>query len=269
MADVMVERREVAGGPVAWITVARPEKLNSLDSDLIGKLTKAAASLKDDTTLRAAVLTGAGERAFIGGADVAEMAELTPRNAAKFIVGLHGAGAAIRAIPVPVIARVRGFCLGGGMEIAASCDIRIASDDSTFGMPEVSLGLPSVIEAALFPRLIGEGRANWLLLTGATLDAKKAYAWGFLEDVAPAAELDAAVKKTLAAIVKAGPEAVRAQKALMRRWDNLSLEDAILSSVPDFVRAYNVGEPQKMMKAFLKRKKRVNKTNRVGPHRIG
>jgi enoyl-CoA hydratase len=176
-------------------------------------------------------------------------------------MGLHGAAAALRALPIPVIARVNGYCLGGGMEIAAACDIRVASDDSTFGMPEVSLGLPSVIEAAIFPRLIGEGRANWLLLTGDTIDAKKAYDWGFLEDIAPAAELDAAVEKVLAAIVRNGPEAVRAQKELMRRWDALPLEEAVLSSVPDFVHAYNTGEPQRMMKEFLERKRKKGKKN--------
>ncbi|MBI1986228.1 MAG: enoyl-CoA hydratase/isomerase family protein [Rhodospirillales bacterium] len=256
MANVKVDKRKVVGASVAWITVERPEKLNSLNSDMIAKLTAAAASLLDDPEPCAVVLTGAGERAFIGGADVAEMAELTPRNAAKFIMGLHGASAALRVLPIPVIARIRGFCLGGGMEIAAACDIRIASDDSTFGMPEVSLGLPSVIEAAIFPRLIGEGRANWLLLTGETLDAKKAYEWGFLEDVVPAAKLDAAVERTLATIIRNGPEAVRAQKELMRRWDALPLDEAILSSVPDFVHAYNVGEPQRMMKKFLERKKK-------------
>jgi enoyl-CoA hydratase/carnithine racemase len=259
MAEVKVEKRKVAGEAVAWITVERPEKLNSLNSDMIAKLTAAAASLLDDPEPRAVVLTGAGERAFIGGADVAEMAELTPRNAAKFIMGLHGASAALRTLPIPVIARIRGFCLGGGMEIAAACDIRIASDDSVFGMPEVSLGLPSVIEAAIFPRLIGEGRANWLLLTGETLDARKAYEWGFLEDVVPPAGLDAAVEKTLAAIVRNGPEAVRAQKELMRRWDALPLDEAILSSIPDFVHAYNVGEPQRMMQAFLERKRNTKK----------
>ena len=259
MAEVKVEKRKVAGASVAWITVERPEKLNSLNSDMIAKLTAAAASLLDDPEPRAVVLTGAGERAFIGGADVAEMAELTPRNAAKFIMGLHGASAALRTLPIPVIARIRGFCLGGGMEIAAACDIRIASDDSVFGMPEVSLGLPSVIEAAIFPRLIGEGRANWLLLTGETLDARKAYEWGFLEDVVPPAGLDAAVEKTLAAIVRNGPEAVRAQKELMRRWDALPLDEAILSSIPDFVHAYNVGEPQRMMQAFLERKRNTKK----------
>ena len=256
MAELKVEKRKVAGEAVAWITVERPEKLNSLDSAMIAKLTAAAGGLLDDPEPRAVVLTGAGERAFIGGADVAEMAALTPRNAAKFIMGLHGASAALRTLPIPVIARIQGFCLGGGMEIAAACDIRIASDDSIFGMPEVSLGLPSVIEAAIFPRLIGEGRANLLLLTGETLDAKKAYEWGFLEDVVPAAGLDEAVEKTLAAIVRNGPEAMRAQKELMRRWDALPLDEAILSSVPDFVHAYNVGEPQRMMKAFLARKRK-------------
>ncbi len=255
MAEVKVEKRRTAGEAVAWITVARPEKLNSLNSDMIAKLTAAAAGLLDDPEPRAVVLTGAGERAFIGGADVAEMAELTPRNAARFITSLHGASAVLRALPIPVIARIRGFCLGGGMEIAASCDIRVASDDSVFGMPEVTLGLPSVIEAAIFPRLIGEGRANWLLLTGETLDARKAYEWGFLDEVASAAELDTAVGKVLAAIVRNGPEAMRAQKELMRRWDALPLEEAILSSIPDFVHAYNVGEPQRMMKAFLQKKK--------------
>jgi len=259
MAEVKVEKRKVAGEAVAWITVERPEKLNSLNSDMIAKLTAAAASLLDDPEPRAVVLTGAGERAFIGGADVAEMAELTPRNAAKFIMGLHGASAALRTLPIPVIARIQGFCLGGGMEIAAACDIRIASDDSVFGMPEVSLGLPSVIEAAIFPRLIGEGRANWLLLTGETLDARKAYEWGFLEDVVPAAGLDAAVENTLAAMVRNGPEAMRAQKELMRRWDALPLDEAILSSIPDFVHAYNMGEPQRMMKAFLERKRKTKK----------
>jgi enoyl-CoA hydratase/carnithine racemase len=255
MTGVKVERREVEGQRVVWITVNRPDKLNALDSKLIAALTKAAAGLADDDKLRAVVLTGAGERAFIGGADIAEMAELTARTAAKFIMGLHGAAAALRALPVPVIARIRGFCLGGGMEIAAACDFRVASDDSRFGMPEVALGLPSVIDSAVFPRLIGEGRANWLLLTGDLIDAKRAYEWGFIEDAVPAAGLDDVVDRILVAIVRAGPNAVRAQKALMRRWDDLPLEEAILSSVPDFVRAYNQGEPQKMMKAFLERKK--------------
>ena len=266
MAGVSTEIRDAGGAPiggdagadgtVAWITVDRPEKLNALDSALIAGLTSAVEGLMDHGGLRAVVLTGAGEKAFIGGGDMVEMADLTPATAEQFIVGLHGACAALRRLPVPVVARIQGYCLGGGMEVAAACDMRIASEDAVFGMPEVALGLPSVIEAALFPRLIGEGRAKWLLMTGQTIDARRACEWGFVEETVPAENLDRAVETTVAAIAQAGPEAVRAQKALMRRWQTESLADAIESSVKDFVHAYETGEPQKMMKAFLERKKK-------------
>ncbi len=210
----------------------------------------------DDGDLRAVVLTGKGEKAFIGGADISEMADLTPETAETFITGLHGASAALRRLPVPVVARIQGYCLGGGMEVAAACDMRIASESAVFGMPEVALGLPSVIEAALFPRLIGDGRARWLLMTGQTIEAHQAYEWGFVEETVLAGNLDRAVETTLEAIVNAGREAVRAQKALMRRWDGPTLEESIRSSVADFVKAFETGEPQRMMKAFLERKKR-------------
>ena len=209
-----------------------------------------------DGDLRAVVLTGAGGKAFIGGAGIGEMADLTPETAEKFILNLHGAAAALRRLPVPVVARIQGYCLGGGMEIAAACDMRIASENAVFGMPEVALGLPSVIEAALFGRLIGEGRARWLLMTGRTIDARRAYEWGFVEETVPAGDLDKAVETTVGAIADAGPEAVRAQKALMRRWETESLPDAIENSVPDFAQAYETGEPQRMMKAFLEQRKK-------------
>src|SRR6185503_218248 len=112
---------------------------------------------------RVVVLTGAGERAFIGGADINEMAELDEESARVFISQLHEACAALRNLPVPVIARISGYCLGAGLEIAASCDLRVAADHSTFGMPEVRVGIPSVIEAALLPRLIGWGMAARLI----------------------------------------------------------------------------------------------------------
>ncbi len=255
MACVTTEVREIEGAPVAWITVDRPEKLNALNTALIAELTAAAEGLMDDGELRAVVLTGEGEKAFIGGADIGEMADLTPEPAETFILGLHGASATLRRLPVPVVARIQGYCLGGGMEIAAACDMRIASENAIFGMPEVTLGLPSVIEAALFPRLIGDGRARWLLMTGQTIEAHRAYEWGFVEETVPAGNLDRAVETTVAAIVNAGPEAVRAQKALMRRWDGPALDEAILSSVADFVNAYETGEPQKRMKAFLDKRR--------------
>ena len=251
-----IEGASVTGATVAWITVDRPEKLNALDSALIAGLTSAVEGLMDHGGLRAVVLTGAGEKAFIGGGDMVEMADLTPATAEQFIVGLHGACAALRRLPVPVVARIQGYCLGGGMEVAAACDMRIASEDAVFGMPEVALGLPSVIEAALFPRLLGLGRARWLLMTGQTIDAGRAHEWGFVEETVPAGDLDRAVETTVAAIAAAGPEAVRAQKALMRRWETESLPDAIENSVAEFMDAYKTGEPQRMMKAFLERRKK-------------
>ncbi|MFQ5765220.1 MAG: enoyl-CoA hydratase [Rhodospirillales bacterium] len=254
--NVTTERREVEGATVAWVTVDRPDKLNALDSATTAELTEAVAGLAGDQDLRCAVLTGAGERAFIGGADVGELAALTPKTAEAFIRGLHGASRALRDLAVPVIARIHGYCLGGGMEVAAACDIRIAADDARFGMPEVALGLPSVIEAALFPSIVGAGRANWLLMTGEVIDATRACEWGFVEDVVAAADLDDAVARTAAAVVAAGPKAVRAQKRMMRSWETMPLPDAIEESIEAFVEAYKTGEPQKMMQAFLARKKK-------------
>jgi len=255
MAGVQTEKRKVAGAVVAWVTVSRREKLNALDSAMIAELTEAFRALAEDKDLRAAVLTGAGDKAFVGGADINEMARLTPDTAETFIRDLHGVGQAIRDLAVPVIAAIRGYCLGGGMEIAAACDIRLAAMDARFGMPEVALGLPSVIEAALFPAIVGQGRANWLLMTGQVIDAVKAYEWGFVEEVVPKGDLDDAVATVVAAIVASGAKAVRAQKAMMRGWETAPIPDAIEASVRTFVEAYATGEPQRMMKAFLERKK--------------
>src|SRR5437016_4124312 len=132
-------------GRVAHITIDRKEKLNTLDPSAIALLTAAARPLRDDEGLRAVVVTGAGDRAFVGGADIATMARLGAADAEAFITALHQAIAALRAIPVPVIARVNGYCLGAGLEVAAACDLRVASSDAVFGMPEVKVGMPSVI----------------------------------------------------------------------------------------------------------------------------
>src|SRR2546430_682664 len=158
-ATVSTRHIEYAGsGRVAHLTVENPTKLNVVDGAAIAALTAGAQALATDAALRAVVLTGAGDRAFIGGADIPTMAALDAASAEAFITALHRAIAAIRAIPVPVIARINGYCLGAGLEIAAACDLRVASDDAVLGMPEVKVGIPSVIEAALLPRLIGRGR---------------------------------------------------------------------------------------------------------------
>ena len=130
------------------------------------------------------ILAGQSEKSMIGGADIKEMAKLDQKSAEAFITRLRDLCEAVREFPAPVIARLPGWCLGGGLEVAAACDFRIAAHDAHFGMPEVQVGIPSVIHAALLPRLIGWGRARWLVMTAENIDAPTALAWGLVDKVA-------------------------------------------------------------------------------------
>ena len=244
-------------GRVAHITVDRTAKLNVLDRPAIDALRAAAAALHRDGDLRAVVLTGAGDRAFIGGADIPTMAALDPAGAEDIITALHRVILALRAMPVPVIARINGYCLGAGLEIAAGCDLRVAADTAVFGMPEVKVGIPSVIEAALLPRLIGWGRATELILTGETIDAAEALRIGLVERIVPLPGLDAAVERWIAALLAAGPRALRLQKALMRDWERLPLDDAVAAGIATFRASYQTDEPRRLMERFLQRKRKV------------
>jgi len=252
--DCRIERRG-EGGEVAWVTLDYRARLNILNSPLILQLTERFRSLRDRPELRAAVLAGAGERAFIGGADINEMMGLDRFSAEGFITRLHELCATIRALPVPVIAGIRGYCLGAGLEIAASCDLRVASRDSTFGMPEVRVGIPSVIEAALLPRMIGWGRASRLLLTGDMISAEEAGRWGLVEAVVEAERLEATVEAWLESIFRCGAQAVRLQKALLTEWENLALPAAIELGIRAFGEAYRGAEPRMMMEAFINRQR--------------
>jgi enoyl-CoA hydratase/carnithine racemase len=241
----------VADGTVARVTVCNAAKLNVIGSALIHELTQAFTALSAGAGLRAVVLAGEGSRAFIGGADIREMAGLDPDSGRAFITLLHGACAAIRACPVPVIARIEGYTLGAGLEIAAACDLRIAGAGGKFGMPEVRIGIPSVIEAALLPRLIGWGRTRRLLLTGETIDAAQAFAWGLVEEVVADDALDAAVERVLADILACGPNAVRLQKRLIGEWEELALNAAIERGIDCFAEAWRTDEATQRMQAFL------------------
>jgi enoyl-CoA hydratase len=157
----------------------------------------------------------------------------------------------LRRLPVPVIARIQGYVFGAGVEVAAACDMRVAAAGSQFGMPEVRLGIPSVVEAALLPQLIGWGRTRQLLLTGDTIDAATALTWGLVEQVVPAEQLDQAVEGLAASILASGPRAVRLQKALISEWENLPLRDAIRRGIDSFAASWDSDEPRQMMQAFL------------------
>jgi len=254
-AGVHVKVEERNGAPVALVTVDNRRRLNCLSTTLIVDLQAAFEKLAGDRPLRAVVLTGTGERSFIGGADLNELGALCADSARLFITRLHQACDAIRKCPVPVIGRINGFSLGAGLEVAASCDFRAASDNATFGMPEVHMGIPSVIEAALLPGQIGWGRTREMLLTGVLYSAAEALAMGFVQKAVPAAELDAAIDTWLAGICRATPEAVRAQKALIGRWERVSIDEGIYAGIDALSDAYKTGEPQAAIEAFFARKK--------------
>lgn len=250
---VRLEVREA--GHVAFVTVNNPEKRNALG--IAGKkaLTEAFRQLARDKALRVAILTGAGDRSFISGADIAEMKDLTRKGAHEVHVWVHRACEAIRALPVPVIARVNGYCFGAGMEIAASCDMRIGVTTAKFGMPEVRFGIPSGMEACLLPQLIGWGKTRELVYTGDHVDAVEAHRSGFLEKLVEPAELDRGVEQWVSSILSAGPRAIRLQKRLVRDWERMTIEKAIRAGIRACTEARRTDEPRRLMRAFLERKK--------------
>ena len=240
---------------VVRLTICNAGSLNILGSAAINGVREGLQALATDRDIRALILAGQSEKSMIGGADIKEMARLDQASAEKFITGLRDLCEAVRAFPGPTIARMPGWCLGGGLEVAAACDFRVAAHDARFGMPEVRVGIPSVIHAALLPRLIGSGRARWLLMTAENIDAPTALAWGLVDVVAPPGGLDAAVEKTVTTLLECAPEALRAQKDLIRQWEELPLKESVDISIGVFGRSYLTGEPQRLMQGFIDRKR--------------
>lgn len=246
MSFVRVERYEHA----ARVTLDRAEKRNAISSAVATDLAAAFAALSAEDDLRVVVLSGEGST-FSAGADVRELAGLNPESAETFIRGLHAAIAAAMACPVPVIAAIRGACVGGALELVAGCDLRIATADARFSMPEVKVGIPSVIEAALLPRLIGRGKASRLVLTGETIDAETARAWGLVEELVADDQLMFRAGALAAEIAENDPAAIRAQKRLIRAWDDLSINQAVEVSVAEFAASYRTSAPQDRLAAAL------------------
>jgi enoyl-CoA hydratase/carnithine racemase len=220
-------------GGVARIFLNRNEKVNALDSQLLALLLQAIQKAGANGDTRAVLLGGHG-RAFCGGADVDELSRLTEATAGAFVERIHRVCQAIRELAVPVVARLHGAVIGAGLEIAAACDLRIAAEGTKFSMPEVRLGIPSVVEAALLPRLIGSGRAAWLVLTGEPIDARRAYEWGLVEEIGG----DDAVERVVRNILAGDPQALKLQKELLQLWDEAPLATSVAKSIERFVQAY-------------------------------
>lgn len=243
-------------GSVYAITVKHPARLNVLNSTLIDALRTALDAVAADDTARIAVLRGAGERAWIGGADINEMAQLDVEGARTFITRLHTLCVALRKLPVPVIAAIDGYCLGAGLEVAAACDIRVATHRSTFGMPEVLVGIPSVIDAALLPAIIGVGASRELVLTGRSIDAHEALRISLVTAIAESGDaFETALADRIDAIVHAAPIAVRTQKQLCQTWEDDGYAEAIATSIDRFAASFATPEPAQRMRSFLNRKR--------------
>ena len=218
---------DVADG-IARVTVNRPDKLNALNAEVIRELGEAAAEVERSAEIRGAILTGAGPKAFVAGADISEITKQDPVSGRARALNGQAAMRRFERCGKPVIAAVNGFALGGGCELAMACHIRIASENAKFGQPEAKLGIgPGYGGTVRLPRLIGRGRALELLLTGAMIDAQEAYRIGLVNRVVPADRLIPECEALLRAILANGPLAVRACLESVTAGADMSLDDAL------------------------------------------
>jgi len=248
----VAELRVVREGGVARLTLDRPP-LNVLTPALIRSLGDALRELAADPALRVVVLGGSG-RAFSAGVDVAAMRDLDAAGARALIETLRSTIQALEAMPVPTLARLHGHVLGGALELVLACDLRIAAASCRLGMPEITVGIPSVIQAALLPGLVGWGRTAELLLGGQPVDARDAERWGLVNRTVEDGALDQAVDEWVERLLALPPDALRLQKALLTRWRRVDLDTAVALSADVFARAYSTGEPRRAMQAFFERR---------------
>jgi enoyl-CoA hydratase len=249
LKNIKIEKRR----GLATITLNRPP-LNLIGREMIEGLKQTAKDLARDEDISVVVITGAGNRAFSAGVDVKEMKDLDMTAAKDFISHLHYSIKAVRDLDKVVIAAINGYCFGGSCELAMACDIRIAGENAQLGMPEIRVGIPSVIEAALMPLLIGNGCARELLFLGEPITAEEAKNLGLVNRVVPADTLSDEVRKIADRILSYSPTAIRLQKRIVNRWLPSDLESAINYSIQAFSQCFATDEPKEAMTAFLEKR---------------
>lgn len=242
-------------GFVGVITINRPKALNALNSEVLKEL-NATLDAVDLENTRALVLTGAGEKSFVAGADIAEMSTLTKAEGEAFGKIGNDVFRKIETFPIPVIAAVNGFALGGGCEIAMSCDIRLCSDTAIFGQPEVDLGItPGFGGTQRLARLIPVGKAKEIIYGAVNIKADEAYRLGLVNSVYPLEELLPAAKKLAAKIAKNAPIAVRACKQAINEGLDLDMDQAIVLEEKLFGSCFETEDQREGMQAFLEKRK--------------
>jgi enoyl-CoA hydratase len=245
---------------IARVTVNRPDKLNALNATVISELGDSVTRIETDAAVRGVILTGSGQKAFVAGADISELAAQGPlEGKARSIVG-QLVFRRLERCGKPVIAAVNGFALGGGCELAMACHIRIAAEHAKFGQPEVKLGIgPGYGATARLPRLVGRGRALELLLTGGMIDAAEAYRIGLVNRVVPADKLLPEAEALLRTIIENGPLAIRACLEAVDAGLETDLDQALLLEANYFGLLSATEDMREGTKAFLEKRKPVFK----------
>jgi enoyl-CoA hydratase len=252
---LLLERRN----RVAIITINRPEKRNALNIKTREEGAALIEELRSDDSVNVVVITGAGDKAFIAGADIAEFAGRTS-NMQRDVMVQRSLFNAIDTFPKPVIAMVNGYCLGGGCEVALACDIRIASETASFGQPEINLGIiPGGGGSQRLTRLVGEGKAMEMILSGQIIDAKTAFAIGLVNHVYPADQLEAKTLELANTIAEKGPIAVRLAKEAVKIASRSNLDEGLRREVDLFALCFATEDKDEGVAAFLEKRKPVFK----------
>jgi len=243
-------------GEIGILTINRPKALNALNIETLQDIQMAIREIKEDPALRVLILTGAGEKAFVAGADISEMRGMSPIEAVNFSRKGHQTLDMIQDLDRPVIAAVNGFALGGGTEIAIACDFIYASENARFGQPEVTLGIfPGFGGTQRLPRLIGKGRAKELILTGKMITAQEAFQMGIVNKICPQGSLMEETKKVAAQIASNGTVAVRLAKMLVDSGLNMDLAEACAFESYAFGIGFATEDQKEGMAAFLEKRK--------------
>jgi len=241
--------------PIAMVTVNRPKVLNALNVRVVEELARVLRDVRHDPAVRALIITGAGDRAFVAGADIAAMTEMSVVEGLEFSRLGHRVLQSMEELPVPIIAAVNGFALGGGLELAMACDLAIASDKARFGQPEINLALiPGFGGTQRLPRRIGHPRARHLILTGDMIDAKTALEWGLINQVVPPEQLLDTARKLAEQIASKSSLAVRQAKAALVAAATMTEDAGLKYEQQAFGVTFSSADRVEGTKAFVKKR---------------
>lgn len=252
MSNVTLEVKEM----VAEITMNRPKALNALNTQTLVEIEEIIHTLSNDKSIRAVVITGSGEKAFVAGADIKEMLNLTPVEAREFSLMGQRVFSGIESLPQVVIAAINGFALGGGCELALACDIRIASEKAKFAQPEINLGIiPGYAGTQRLPRLIGLGRAKEMIFSGDMIDAQEAYRIGLVNKVCQPQDVMSVAREFAAKFAAKSISTIKNAKTALNEGFNMNFDSACIFEAYSFSQCFTTDDQREGMSAFLEKRK--------------